>query len=233
MRLCVRRERPHCGIHRGCDAGTAGSVVAYDRFLATGLHYATTEMGAGQPAARTHLTGSACTVPLMGERRRHWLLDRVFAIGLILKGLDGVLELIGGVLLLLVTPEQIGDLVQVLTQHELREDPHDLIANALVHFAGTLDVSATLFGAIYLLVHGAVKVALVAAVLRGHLWAYPWLIGFLVLFIGYQVFDMMVHFTWGMLVLTLFDAFIVVLTVREYRIHRARQREKAQAPPVA
>lgn len=37
---------------------------------------------------------------------RHTLLDRTFEVSLILKGLDGVLELIGGVLLLVVTPQQ-------------------------------------------------------------------------------------------------------------------------------
>lgn len=162
----------------------------------------------------------------MQESRRQWLLDRIFWVALIVKGLDGVLELIGGVLFLVLTPAQISLIVQVLTQHELSEDPDDLIANALVRFAASLDVSATLFGAIYLLLHGAVKVVLVVAVLRDRLWAYPWLIGFLVVFIGYQVYDMIVHFTWGMLALTVFDAFIVALTVREYRLHRARLRKR-------
>ncbi|UUT35792.1 DUF2127 domain-containing protein [Microbacterium elymi] len=66
------------------------------------------------------------------------------------------------------------------------------------------------------------KVVLVVAVLRDRLWAYPWLIGFLVVFIGYQIYDMIVHFTWGMLGITVFDVFIVALTLREYRLHRAR-----------
>ncbi len=168
----------------------------------------------------------------MEVTRRRRLLDLVFWISLILKGLDGVLELIGGVLLLVLTPAQISTIVQVLTQHELSEDPSDLIANALVRFAASLDVSATLFGAIYLLLHGAVKVVLVVAVLRDRLWAYPWLIGFLLVFIGYQVYDMVVHFTWGMLLLTLFDAFIVVLTAREYRLHRARHQAREATAPV-
>src|SRR6478735_3424198 len=56
-----------------------------------------------------------------------------FRLSLILTGLDGVLELIGAVLLLLVTPAQITDLVRFLTQHELAQDPRDFVANALVH----------------------------------------------------------------------------------------------------
>ncbi len=151
------------------------------------------------------------------------LLDRTFFVTLLLKGLDGVFEVIGGVLLLVTTPAQINTLVSILTQHELSEDPRDLLANALVHFAGSLDVSATLFGAVYLLVHGLVKVILVAAVLRNRLWAYPWLITFLIAFILYQAYLLLVAFSWGLLLLTAFDVFVVILTVREYRIRKGRR----------
>jgi uncharacterized membrane protein len=151
------------------------------------------------------------------------LLDRTFFVSLILKGLDGVLELIGGAVLLLVTPSQIQAAVAAVTRGELAEDPNDLVANLLVRYAGQLNVDLTFFGAWYLLVHGVVKVLLVGAVLRDHLWAYPWLIGFLVAFIGFQSYELVVHYTWGLLLLTLFDIFIVYLTIREYKRHKARR----------
>jgi uncharacterized membrane protein len=163
-------------------------------------------------------------------RSDHRLLDTTFRVSLIVKLADGILELVGGVLLLVISPQQIGEVVRFLTQHELAEDPHDVFANLLVHAAGSLSVSASLFGAIYLLVHGLVKVLLVAAVLSGRLWAYPWMIGFLVVFIGYQLYEMVVHFSLGLLLLTLFDIFIVVITVREYRLHReARDTARAES----
>jgi uncharacterized membrane protein len=151
------------------------------------------------------------------------LLDRTFRVSLILKGLDGVLELVGGVLLLLVSPHQITDIVRFLTQHELAEDPRDLIGNYLVNLTDSLSLSATLFGALYLLLHGLVKVVLVWAVLTDKLWAYPWMIGFLVVFIVYQTYQMVLTFSVGLLVLTAFDIFIVWLTWREYQIHRLRR----------
>ncbi len=150
------------------------------------------------------------------------LLDKTFWVSLILKGLDGVLELAGGILLLAVSPQQIGAVARVLTQHELSEDPDDLIANSLLHLTGGLDTSATLFGAVYLLLHGLVKVVLVWAILKNHLWAYPWMIGFLVLFIAYQTYQIILTFSWGLLLLTAFDIFIVALTWREYGIHRSK-----------
>ena len=166
---------------------------------------------------------TVCNLRHMRIDGAHKLLDRTFFIGLILKGLDGVVELVGGIALLLITPAQISALVRALTRHELSEDPHDLIANWLIDYTSSLGVSATVFGAVYLLAHGIVKVVLVVAVLRGKLWAYPWLIGFLVAFIGYQGFVLIAQFSVGLLLLTLFDIFIVVLTVREYRLHRRRR----------
>lgn len=161
-------------------------------------------------------------VTLLGDKT---LLDKTFWVALVLKGLDGVLEAIGGVLLLIVSPRQIGAVTRLLTQHELSEDPHDFIATTLVHLAANLTVSASLFGAVYLLLHGAVKIVLVWALIADKLWAYPWMIAFLLIFIAYQGYLLALRFSWGLALLTAFDAFIVWLTWREYGLHRRRLRE--------
>jgi uncharacterized membrane protein len=151
-------------------------------------------------------------------------LDTTFKIGLVLKGLDGVLEVAGGILLLFLSPQAIQHVVRALTAHELSEDPHDLIARYLLHTTAHLSHGTTLFGAIYLLSHGIAKIVLVALVLRDKLWAYPWLIGLLLAFIVYQLYRITaVHFSIGLTLLTVFDAFLVWLTWREYRAKRARQ----------
>jgi hypothetical protein len=60
-----------------------------------------------------------------GMRRleRGDLLDRAFLVGIMLKGLDGLLEVVGGLLLLVVSPATITSLTRALTQHELSQDP--------------------------------------------------------------------------------------------------------------
>jgi uncharacterized membrane protein len=159
-------------------------------------------------------------------------LDKTFRIGLVLKGLDGVLEVAGGILLLFLSPDAIQHLVRALTAHELSEDPHDLVARYLLHTTAHLNHGTTLFGAIYLLIHGIAKIILVALVLRDKLWAYPWLIGLLLAFIAYQLYQITaVHFSAGLTALTMFDALLVWLTWREYRAKRAHQR--AVMTPVA
>jgi uncharacterized membrane protein len=151
-------------------------------------------------------------------------LDRLFEIGIILKGVDGVAELVGGLLLLFVTPADIHHLAAVLTQGELSEDPNDVVARYLLHTANGLTGNAVIFGAVYLLVHGAVKVGLVVALLLNKLWAYPSMIIILLIFIGYQLYRIALDPSAGLIALTVFDALIVALTWREY----GRQR---QTPP--
>lgn len=161
--------------------------------------------------------------------RPHDWLDRVFEIGIIGKGLNGTAELIGGLLLLVASPDRIRHFAVLLTQGELSEDPHDLIATRLLHSANGLTGGAVRFGAIYLLAHGAVKVALVIALLLDKLWAYPWMIGFLSLFIGYQLYRIVLHPSAGLIALTIFDALVLALTAREYRRQRQHRQEWADA----
>jgi uncharacterized membrane protein len=155
-------------------------------------------------------------------------LDTVFRVSVGLKGLDGALEVLGGIVLLFVSPHSITQFVRWATGHELAQDPHDLIARHLLHSASQLSRSTTLYGAFYLLVHGGAKLVLVVLVLRGKLWAYPWLIALLLAFIVYQVYRLTYKPSVSLVLLTLFDAFVAWLTWREYRSKRA---QAGIAPP--
>ena len=149
---------------------------------------------------------------------------------MVLKGADGVLEVVGGILLLFLAPPTIQHLVRSLVAHELSQDPHDFIARHLLHSVTHLSRSTTLFGAVYLLSHGAAKVVLVALVLRDKLWAYPWMMALLVAFIVYQLYRIViVKVSFGLVGLTAFDVVLVWLTWREYRA-RHRQRPAARTP---
>jgi uncharacterized membrane protein len=149
---------------------------------------------------------------------REIFLYRVFALGIWVKGIDGVLEIVGGGLLLFISPTMLNQLVIGLTQHELVEDPRDVIATTLRHAAAQLSANTQLFASLYLVAHGVVKVVLVVGLLRGKRWAYPAAIGFLCLFIVYQLYRLSYHASVGLLLLTLFDVVVVGLTWHEYRL---------------
>ncbi len=159
---------------------------------------------------------------------RDWL-DRAFEIGILVKGVNGAIEIVGGLLLLFTTADRLRQLVSAVTRAELSKDPHDFIATHLLHTTSDLTGHAILFAAVYLLIHGTVKVVLVIALLLDKLWAYPWMIGVLLLFIGYQSYRLMLDASVGLIALTTFDVLVVTLTWREYRRKRPAKPESAVA----
>ena len=174
--------------------------------------------------------------PATRERRRPDALDKTFTVTLVVKGLDGFLEVVGGVLLLVISPDTLDRWARSLTQHELARDPNDFVARHLLRVTNNLH-HTQVFGAVYLLVHGGAKLVLVVLVLRDKLWAYPWMIGLLLAFIVYQIYRLSYRPGPALVILSLFDAFVAWLTWREYRIKTAARRAKekdaaAPEPPV-
>lgn len=159
----------------------------------------------------------------MAETGRQFdtVTDKAFHISLYLKGLDGLLETLGGILLLIINPAEINRWADRLTQGELSKDPHDFIANRILNSAHHLTGASLIFGSVYLLSHGILKIALVIEVLRDRLWAYIALIAVTGLFVIYQVYRLAaVKLSVGLILLTILDLVIIYLTQKEYRKHR-------------
>jgi len=95
-----------------------------------------------------------------------------------------------------------------------------------LHSANQFALTGGLFAAIYLLTHGIVKIFLVAAILKEQLWAYKAMIIFLLLFIVYQVYKIIQQPTTWIVLLTIFDIFIVLLTMREDKRQHQLMRAK-------
>lgn len=98
------------------------------------------------------------------------------------------MELAGGILLFVVGNAAITRVITWLTAPELAEDPHDLIANAVVHSLSHLSADTNLFAAAYLFGHGAVKVFFVAGLWREKLWAFPTALSIISAFVLYQLY---------------------------------------------
>ncbi len=146
------------------------------------------------------------------------LSDKAFAVGLALKGLDGIAEVVGGLWLLLIGPLRLQAWIGALVAPELNQDPTDFIATHVLHWAAQFDQGSVLFAAAYLLSHGVAKLVVIVEILRGRLWAYPGLIWLTGAFAAYQIYHMAVAGpSFGFVALTLFDLLIIALTVVEYR----------------
>ena len=139
------------------------------------------------------------------------LYHRAFDVGIVLKALDGLVELVAGGLLLLTTHPALLGIAHWLTRSELIEDPDDFLANHLLQLTQKLPINSWHFAGAYLLGHGLVKLGLVLGLWRGVRWAYPTAMAFLTAFIAYQCYRWLHHASLFLALLTLLDAVIVLL----------------------
>ena len=154
------------------------------------------------------------------QSRRTWrrALDESFRLSLVIKGIDGALELIGGLLLFAVSPTTMDRLARAIFHHELSEDPNDVLARHVLHVTANLHATRT-FGAVYLLAHGVAKLVMVIGLWKHQKWAYPFALVFLVAFVLYQLYRMTFAPSVGLALLTVFDLFVIWLVWRDYREH--------------
>lgn len=146
---------------------------------------------------------------------------RFFYLGIILKGLDGLAELLIGVALIFISPEQIRELVALATRGELSENPHSLPAHLLLKSTEHISHATTTFLVVYLLIHAVVKLVSVWGILAHHRWAYPFALVTLSLLTLYQFYDIFRKPSIGIILLTVLDIIILWLIWREYQQIRA------------
>ncbi len=159
--------------------------------------------------------------------RRSWLaccLHQIFELSLFFKGLFAAIELIGGAVLYLVSTDRIVALVSYFTLAEITEDPQDRIASSLLRAAEGFSLGSKDFYGLYLASHGLIKLVLVAGLVRGARWSYPAAVVVLSLFVAYQLYRYSYDGSPALLALSAFDAMLVALICREWRVRWLRDR---------
>ncbi len=128
-----------------------------------------------------------------------------------------MLESLAGLLLLVVPPHELGHLASMLTQDELAENPRDALVTLLLHTFQHLSAGTETFAALYLLGHGAIKLTLVATLLKEKLWGFPVALSAFGLFLVYQLYRFAHTRSGWLLAVSVLDVFVIVLTCLEYK----------------
>ena len=150
------------------------------------------------------------------EKRIH----QIFVVSVALKGLHALIEIVGGIALYLVSTATIVRSINSWSYDELVEDRHDWVATHVLEFARTFSVAEHHFYAFYLLSHGLIKSVLVVGLLREKLWAYPASFAVFGAFIAYQLYRYSFTHDIALILLSIFDLFVIYLAVHEYRLLR-------------
>lgn len=151
-------------------------------------------------------------------------LHLVFDVSLWFKAVFAFSEIVAGVATYFVPRQLFLSFVLWVTREEFAEDPHDLVANILLHTVQHLSIGTQKFAAIYLLGHGAIKLWLIVGLLRQRLWYYPVSMVVFGLFIAYQLYRYTFTYSVWLLLITALDIVIIALTWHEYRHLRNRRR---------
>lgn len=138
-------------------------------------------------------------------------------VGIALKGLDGLLEIAGGATLLLISRATLLQVAAFVSGSGSPDTPHGAIGAWLLHATASLSTGTERFASTYLLVHGVIKVGLVAGLWRGLRAAYPIALLLLTAFIGYQCYRLFRFHSPALAVFTAIDIVIVLLIWHEWR----------------
>jgi uncharacterized membrane protein len=144
-------------------------------------------------------------------------LHQAFEIGVGAKILFALVETISGLSLFVIKTGWIAGFARWLTANELGEDPSDRFADWILQSAAGFSIDVQHFWAVYLVAHGVVKLAALAALVSGARWAYPLSIVVLFGFITLQLHRFLATHSLFMLALSVFDLFVIWLIWQEYR----------------
>src|SRR6516165_9639039 len=84
----------------------------------------------------------------------------LFRVGVVIKGIDAALETVGGLILLLVPPNDIGQFIVTITQYQLVQNPHPLVAKA-VQKSIEVTTEHHWWAGLFLLSHGLIKLLII------------------------------------------------------------------------
>ena len=159
--------------------------------------------------------------------------ERAYSVVVAIKGVDGLTELLIG-LVLLVAPRITGSLLTAVAG-ELGEGTSPLrnaAAASIASAAGGLVTGAAPL-AVFLLVHGAVKLLTVYALIRRAIRWYPWALGALAVLLVVQVLDLVAAPAIGGVVLAVLDVVVIVLVAWEYRRLRRERVPEVRSERIA
>lgn len=144
----------------------------------------------------------------------------------LLKGAISLAEIVAGILFFFVTPQEVIDFIlsiSILILPATLQGVTQSILNAVGH--ELMIVSATIIG-LYLLTRGLIKFLLIWAMLKNILWAYPWSLAVLGLFVLSQLYQIAMTQSLLIIGVTLFDLVVMYFIWREYRIVSAHQKHQ-------
>ncbi len=155
-------------------------------------------------------------MPALTEKRYHLLFD----IGMWIKAVLTVIELIGGVLLYVMSAASLNGLLAFFIGGEMNEQPRDLLWGLFIQGYQSFLGPAQSFWAFILVSHSIAKIAALIAIYYGKLWAYPAAAAVFGALAFYQIYSYVYFHSLLIILLTVFDVILIGLILHEWLAKR-------------
>lgn len=159
-----------------------------------------------------------------GVPSRSTSLHLAYLVAIAIKGIDGLIEFVAGVLIAVFGSHGLYRFAVWATAPELVRHPGNHAIHAIRHGAYHLAHGPHRFAIIYLLAHGLLKIGLVINLFIEHMWIFPVSVVVLLGFIGFMGVRLAEHWSPWLLAFAIFDAFTVALVVNEWRARLSKAR---------
>jgi uncharacterized membrane protein len=148
------------------------------------------------------------------ERR---LFHELFELSVYFKGAYSILEFFLGVAIVFIDRHLVTSVLTYFIQGEFNEDPRGWISNQILHITNHITPGTELFMGWYFIANAAAKLFLVWGLLTNRLWAYPTTVGFLALFVVYEVYRVFHTHSPVLVFLIILDSVTIFLVADEWR----------------
>lgn len=145
-------------------------------------------------------------------------ITKIFKIGVLIKSIQGALEIIAGIFLMFVSTDSIINYIKEFAHEELVENSHDMMSIFLSYVSHHIFLSGTYFLIIYLLSHGLIKLFLIIGLIHKKLWAYYSFIIILSFFTIYEIYRYSITYSLPLLIFLSFDILFIYFTWMEAKI---------------
>jgi uncharacterized membrane protein len=140
-----------------------------------------------------------------------------YLVTIAVKGFDGAVELLIGLLIALAGPERLYLFILRITAPELDDHPGSVVVHAIRRGASGLAGGEAGFAIFYLLIHGLLKLGLAVALLRGGArWIFPVASLILTGFIAFMSWHLAHRWSNLLFGFAVFDLVTLLLVVNEW-----------------
>lgn len=142
---------------------------------------------------------------------------KIFEFGILLKAINGTLELISSLVILFTSQATFLEVFLRLSRGELIKEPNDRFIAWVTFWLQHISSDTKTFAAIYILLHGIINIYLAIQLYREKIWAYKLAIGFILVFMFYQIYRITLTHSLVLMLITIWDVVFIGVIWHEYK----------------